>query len=123
MGKEITCSSFPKQPVGSILPALELKFFHLQESSRNTLFEEHRLGVGEATAALFLSEPTSNLDSTGPQAPTVKGSKSLFPAQVAVSLRATHPTGCPGSAAATNGTISVLLGVAVGSGKQEVVLK
>lgn len=33
-------------------------------------------------------------------------------------------TGCRGPAAATNnGTISVLLGVAVGSGKQEVVLK
>lgn len=56
--------------------------------------------------------------------PTIEGAKSQLTAKPKTSLRTTHPTGCRGPAAATNnGTISVLLGVAVGSGKQEVVLK
>lgn len=61
----------------------------------------------------------------GPAAPpTMEGVKSQRMATLTVSLRTTHPTGWRGPAAATNnGTISVLLGVAVGSGKQEVALK
>lgn len=79
---------------------------------------------GEATGARFVSVLTSSLQSAGPQPLPREAARFQLPAKPTAAPRTTHPTGCWGPAATTNnGTTSVLLGVAVGSGKQEVVLK
>lgn len=108
--------------VHSLLPTLDLKIFHSHESWEHahclrTQVEKDRRPLLYFRVNLQLGQHRALVS------PPREGTKSLLSAEFLVSLRATHPTGCHGPPAAANGTTSVLLGVAVGAGKQEVVLK
>lgn len=108
-----------------LLPAPELKLFHGQESSGSTLLEKTQAEEGEATAARFLSVPDLQFHACRATVSRDRRCKVSAPCSARSGTQTTHPTGCrgPAAAATNNGTTSVLLGVAVGSGKQEVVLK